>query len=271
MSYSAGRMPIYVDLTTAKADYTNETFNSMSLPITNQLCDLFGMHIISDLTIETARGNRYFIGYDDEDPKFAIGWAIGNTNANIFYLLCVGMFYGEPLSPIFDTISSSTISDGSYYFRLIERNFSNTTNKYFFFNYISDEHFKGISPFYALPSVSGSSTVGIWACMFKVGASKLIAWWYSNQYATFDYTKDGLLTYICKTNTYFITAKNYIGNSDVDYIVPFRLEHGVQVEGLYLYSKVLTTKKIYSINGEYYYCVLAPSDASFLVKVNYIP
>ena len=272
MTYSGGRIQLYVDLTTAKADYTNETFNSMSLPAVNQLCNLFGMHIITDLTIETTRGNRYFIGYDDEEPKLAIGWAIGNTYANAFYLLCVGMFYGEPLSTIFDTVSSSTINDGSYYFKLIERNFSNTSNKYFFINYIKDDNYIGVSQFYALSTISGSSTVGMYVGIFTAGTKKLMTWLISSQYATLDYTMDGLVTYICKSNVYFVTAKGYLGNSDVDYIVPFRLDHGVSVNGLYLYSKQLTTKKIYCINGEYYYCMLSSAnDGSYIIKINYDP
>lgn len=116
MAFRSGRMQVYEDKTKDVANYTTADWDSMTLPLANQLCDIFGMVIFNSLTEETDRGHRYFIGYDGhpEDPKLAIGWAVGNTYSSYRYLVVVGMNEGIPLSNMLDAVSSSSLSSDQY-------------------------------------------------------------------------------------------------------------------------------------------------------------
>lgn len=92
------------------------------------------------------------------------------------------------------------------------------------------------------------------------------------QYNSYDFYNNGIMVTICVQYNYFPTCKNYIANSDYEYIVPYRLDHNLAIIGLCIYSKILTINKIYSINGEYYYCLYSNSNTgSYLMKVNFVP
>ena len=278
MSYSVGRLALYVDTETAKADYTNEVFDSMTDPLVTQLCNLFGMVVFDDLTEETTRGNRYFIGFDGaEYPSFAIGWAVGNTYASAYFLMMVGMFQGSYLSNLLDASGTSYISPAQYGIPLINRYFGNASYNYNYINYLKTPNFVGISYGFAGNSATVTQTgLHLVFCMFKSGTDKLIVFKnYTNnssQYDTYDFENNGIITGIIP-NVGFVNTKNVIGNSDFNYIVLARIKHYKPITDIYIYSASLTENSIYYINGEYYYCLTTNnSNDSYLVKIeDYVP
>lgn len=271
MSYSAGRLSVYTDFETEYENYTNATYDSMTLPLVNQLCTVFGMVIFSDLTQSTSRGNRYFIGYSgDAYPKFAIGWAVNNTQSGVIYLLCVALYEGDYLDSGLDVAASSGMSNTQYRLVLLRREFAQTS-LYTYINYISDDNIKAITASYSGSSPVITSNNNFAFLIFKVGTKKMLTTTNGSEYFTYEYVNDGRLSTIIPLNTYFFRIKNYIANSDFEYIAQLKLEHNVNLDGVYIYSRTLTANKIYKINGEYYLCLKTNNnDGSFMVKVGYV-
>lgn len=279
MAFRSGRLQIFEDKTTAVSEYTTTEWDSMSLPLANQLCSMFGMVVLNSLTTLTDRGHRYFIGYEDDptNPKMAVGWAVGNTNSSYRYLCVVGMYDGVALSNILDYVSSSTISGDQYGKVMLTKQISGQNTNITYFYYLSDDHFNAITQGVQNPSESTINSIIFQIAQFKAG-TRLIMGYRQNSssypyYYTYDYYDNGIITTICAQYNYFPTCKNYIANSDYEYITPYRLEHNLVIDGLYIYSKVLTINKIYSINGEYYFCLYTNNSnvGSYLMKINFIP
>jgi hypothetical protein len=278
MSFHSGRLQVYEDKTVAVADYTTADWDSMTLPLTEQVCDLFGMVIFNDLTIETDRGHRYFIGYEGhpEDPKMAIGWAAKNTYSSYRYLLIVGMYDGSYLSNVLDAVSSSSISSDQYVKVMLSKPVSGQTTYVHYFYYIKDTNLIAMSHTISNPSATTIDTIVYQIAQFKIGEKKAMGYRQNNTtnpyYINYDYYNNGISVQICTQNNYFPTCKNFIGNTDYEYIVPYLFEHGIAVKGLYIYSKILTFNKIYSINGEYYFALSSGTNfGTYLIKIDFVP
>ena len=269
MSYNAGRYRCYVDRTTPKEDYVTATYDNMTDPIVTWLCNLYGMVKFNDLTIETSKGHRYFIGKSgNSKPTFAIGWAAGNTNTRYIYLFVVLMFDGVPLNTILDAVGSGTLSGSALAKQVLFRDFDNTNDEYIFLNYLKSNNFAGISNCFSgtSPTITSANTIDF--VIFKSGNEFLACYKDSNNYKTYDYTKTGASISVNPSGVYFVVIKNVIANSDFNYISQVRLEHYRAVEDLFLYSAPLTVGKIYKINVDYYYCLTqGPNDGSYLLKL----
>ena len=278
MAFRSGRLEIYEDKTKAVADYTTADWDSMTDPLVTQICNIFDMVVFDSLTIETTRGHRYFIGYEGhpEDPKMAIGWAAGNTYSSYRYLCVVGMYEGRTLSNMLDAVSSSSLSSDQYGKIMLNKQVSGQNTNIFYFFYMCDEHFNAITQGYANPTESTLTSMIFQIAQFKVN-NKWIMGYRQNStsyiyYYSYDYYNNGMYITICVANNYFPTCKNYLANSDYEYIVSYRLEHNLTIMGLFIYSKILTMNKIYCINGEYYYCLSTGTNVgSYLMKINFIP
>lgn len=274
MSYDGGRHSVYVDLTTDKDSYVTATYDAMTQPLVTWLCNLFGMVVFNDLTEETDKGHRYYIGYTgDEYPSYIIGWASANTNTRYRWLYIVGTYEGTPLNSVLDTAGTGTLSTGQFHKQLLIRDFESQNYDHTYINYVKDDNIVGITNCYGSSSSVVSSNNTMDFMVFKTGTKKLRSFRSNNIYGTYDFTNNGLFTNINPTNIYFVNLKNVIANSDFNYICQVRLPHNAAVTDFFIYSAALTLHNVYKINGEYYICLTTSNtDGSYLAKLpNYTP
>ena len=268
MAYSAGRMEIYLDLETAQEDYTTATFDSMTVPAVNQICNILGMVILNNLTIETDRGHRYFIGFNGETkPRMAIGWCAKNTHSTAFFLEAVAMFDGDYLNDGLDRADSRDPA-AQYCVRLAIRSFGDSNYNHNYINYIKSENLCGFSHSYNSSSSTATSNNRLHMIVVKQATNKLTCYAEdrNDYWDSFDYYKNGMGKVVIP-GTSFNSVKNLIANSDLNYIVQLRLDHDQYVTGLYIYSANISSRIIYLINGEYYYCMYGSSEGSAMMKL----